>query len=129
MSCASESAPVNLWGAFRKRPYPSVIVTTAGDSVASCSQYSLPTVTGLTSGEINANFCPNLLTESPFSPVTGVAEAVDPKDVSLAVLAQRERVKNVRGIRRVINWCKLSCKDRPKPNPRCGGDEGDGSLP
>ena len=63
---ARGSGSVDLCGPFEKSPYPTVIGTAVADLVASQSEYSLPTVSGMifaSGSEININAPQNPVTE------------------------------------------------------------------
>ena len=125
------SDAIDMCGPSRRSPYPSVMGTTVGNSNSSQLRYSLPTVNGLTVtsvSELNASPRRNPVTESSFSLLTGVAEVDDQEDVPLVVLAQQERLKNIKVKKRSIEQCKLSREGRPNPIPRVGSDDGGGSL-
>ena len=73
--------------------------STCGDSVASQSQYSPPTVTVLTrlpSSETGFGFLPSLVRKTCTSQIVDVGEIIDPEDIPPAVLVQQEKLKKMK---------------------------------
>ena len=98
-----------------------------GDSVASQSHGSLPTVTGLTG--LTGSQAGFGLRQSPFykssSPLNvDTDEAIDLEDVLLAILLQQEWNRNGKRQKKHIDACMQSRDGRPNPIPRSGSDEG-----
>ena len=111
---------VNVRGVTRRSPFLSFVGSTRGESVASQSKYSLPTVTGLTG--LSASVTGFRLLRSPVnkpcsSQTVHVNETIDLEDRPLAVLFQLE--KKMTDQKKFADPCKLSRrKCRPNPDPR-----------
>ena len=111
---------------YREGLYFQVLWVLLGDSVASQSHYSLPTVTGLTGlsgSEAGFGLRQSPVDKRSSSQIVDNGEAFDSEDVFLAILVQQERNGKAKGQKKHIDARKLSRDGRPNPIPRSGSDE------
>ena len=94
-------------------------------------QYSLLNVTSFTptfSSEVDASSRQIIVSDPNCSSVTSVGNVVDPEEVPVGAVAHEERLRKAKDKKKTIDACKMSCDARPERIPRCGKDEGDGSV-
>ena len=84
-------------GVPRKSPSSSFVGSTRGDSVASQSHYSFPTLiglTGLSGSETGFGLLPSPVNKPCSLQTVDIGETIDPEDIPLAVLVPQEKLKN-----------------------------------
>ena len=93
---------VELRGGPGGLPYPSEVGSIVGDSVASQSRFSMPTVTGLTVTAVSGlrHSCVTILSSSHEG---AVINSVNLEDVPLAVLVNHERVSRAKEKKKVVD--------------------------
>ena len=102
---------------------PNFEFCTRGDSVASQSHFSFPTVTGLTglSGcESGFGFLPSPVKKPCTWQIVDVGENIVPEHIPPAVLLQQEKLEKMKKQKKIADPSKVFRRNRPNPIFRCG---------